>query len=304
MKKVNNFYEKVIAGVIATNVVITPSCVDGYRDSLNLYGPIALNNDIGTALFDISETNLSKQLINNLEAITEILKIILNNEEKTNQFCSDPETFLKRHGLNLNIEISEKEISLIRACSDKEMNEALRNRDFRHFLEVGYSKGYIGDIKNAFLNTQLSDYFNTEENYQEFLETVSERGGDAEMNPESVVCAGVVFAVVVAVAYAFAGAGMGAAAATLTVFHSVFSVKVAGSNNPSQGTTLQAKEPTLKIWTDNGNTIVYDEFYYEVIDKQVEELTKIILELFPNLDREYVENMIRINLEGYYGLRG
>ena len=37
MKKVNNFYEKVIAGVIATNVVITPSCVDGYRDSLNLY---------------------------------------------------------------------------------------------------------------------------------------------------------------------------------------------------------------------------------------------------------------------------
>lgn len=97
---------------------------------------------------------------------------------------------------------------------------------------------------------------------------------------------------------------MGAAAETLTVFHSVFSVKVAGSNNPSQGTTLQAKEPTLKIWTDNGNTIVYDEFYYEVIDKQVEELTKIILELFPNLDREYVENMIRINLEGYYGLRG
>lgn len=91
---------------------------------------------------------------------------------------------------------------------------------------------------------------------------------------------------------------------SLTVFHSVFSVKVAGSNNPSQGTTLQAKEPTLKIWTDNGNTIVYDEFYYEVIDKQVEELTKIILELFPNLDREYVENMIRINLEGYYGLRG
>lgn len=204
----------------------------------------------------------------------------------------------------MNIEISEKEISLIRACSDKEMNEALRNRDFRHFLEVGYSKGYIGDIKNAFLNTQLSDYFNTEENYQEFLETVSERGGDAEMNPESVVCAGVVFAVVVAVAYAFAGAGMGAAAETLTVFHSVFSVKVAGSNNPSQGTTLQAKEPALKIWTDNGNTIVYDEFYYEVIDKQVEELTKIILELFPNLDREYVENMIRINLEGYYGLRG
>ena len=51
------------------------------------------------------------------------------------------------------------------------------------------------------------------------------------MNPESVVCAGVVFAVVVAVAYAFAGAGMGAAAETLTVFHSVFSVKVAGSDS-------------------------------------------------------------------------
>lgn len=115
----------------------------------------------------------------------------------------------------------------------------------------------------------------------------------------------VVAVVIAAVAYAYAGVGMGVGAWVL------FAIQVAVSVDGEEyeehkdfiGPVLSNIEPVMKIWTDNDKVLYPDIFCDEVIEKQVESMINVLIADFPNIDQEAVSNVLRINLQGYYGIR-
>lgn len=61
----------------------------------------------------------------------------------------------------------------------------------------------------------------------------------------------------------------------------------------------------IKIWTDNDKVVREDVFYKEIIEEQVENLSLLIIKQFPNLEpkKSLINKLLRVNLEGYYGIR-
>ena len=73
----------------------------------------------------------------------------------------------------------------------------------------------------------------------------------------------------------------------------------------SQRSTIGEREQVLRIWTENNGLITSDVFYAELIDKQVNMYVEIIEKEFPlSLEAsDAIRNILKIQLEGYYGLR-
>lgn len=64
-------------------------------------------------------------------------------------------------------------------------------------------------------------------------------------------------------------------------------------------------DPTLRLWTENNGSISSDVFYAEMIDRQVNMFMEIIekdVVIEPGT-ADAVRQILRIQLEGYYGLR-
>ncbi|MBR2359415.1 MAG: hypothetical protein IKA75_03235 [Bacteroidaceae bacterium] len=68
---------------------------------------------------------------------------------------------------------------------------------------------------------------------------------------------------------------------------------------------MKVNEPVLRIWTENNGMIGDDIFYTEIMDKQINLFMDLIEKEFvlsqPAFDS--IRNILRIQLEGYYGFR-
>lgn len=68
---------------------------------------------------------------------------------------------------------------------------------------------------------------------------------------------------------------------------------------------MDVYEPVMRIWTENNGMIGNDVFYSEMLHKQVRLLMELIEKEFPSSASasDDIRDILRIQLEGYYGLR-
>ncbi|MBR5255727.1 MAG: hypothetical protein IKV62_03005 [Bacteroidales bacterium] len=309
MKTPHPIIIKSVSTAVAAGVLI-PSCTVGYNFDDSYYGPHAANLPQGSSFFSLENSNLSEEFINRLMAIQQIVNTVLSDKDEAKLFANNPEEYIANKEISFNITLQEPERKVLLALADNDILEAVRNNDIETFLSLCSDRGYLGIINEYNRPESIRSYFKTEEDYNSFLALIENLGGFDETRtgvagiPVAVVAGAVAF-MGAAVLYAAAAAVTGGVE-SLVVYH--FAAATKGLEDREVEDTRAAmyvNEPTLRIWTENNGMISSDVFYSEMIEKQVNMFMDLIekdIVLNPS-STDAVRNLLRIQFEGYYGLR-
>lgn len=334
MKKPNVIVTKVVSGTVATSILISSCNIVEYNLDNSVYGSFAPNGTKGVALIDISDTNLSADVVEKIKAISQIVNEIINNPNAAKSFAENPSIYLHGKELDFKINLSHEEKRLLMAFADKDMMNAIKEEDFESFLRIGKERGYIGVIGNR-TKEDLRSLFKSEEEYNKFMESIEGSGtvlygapgapggsgmpgggntgggntggdnsGDENPGQPGPVVAGVAFVVAVAGAIVYVGVESIGIAQVGVYLH----VGVVGPPGevgvPGQRSMpLNNREPVIKLWYDNNQPVEISDFYNEMIDEQIDVLTESVMKHYPEVDEYTLRGMLRTTLEGYYGLR-
>lgn len=297
MKKPKPIIVKAVLGATATSVIIS-SCLQGHDFEESLYGPFADNTEEGQHLFNIDESNLSEKFLHQLKTINLIIKTVLSSRKEAKLFAKNPEEYINSKEIIFNIEFTESERNFLLAFADDEIVKCVKKNDIHAFLALCSQKGYIGIISEENKPESMREMFKTDEDYKNFLALINNIKNDG-VSTRSVVA---VAAVVV-----YVGAGAFQAAAVLSVAWASLvvdeAVGVTHSSESTRSVDMTINEPVLKIWTDNNGKISNDAFYEEIIEKQTNLIMELIEKEYPYSITNEARDLIKIQLEGYYGLR-
>lgn len=297
MKKPKKVLTKIIVGTVSSSILIASCKVGDYNLDGNKYGPMADNNPEGVRLLDVSESNLSDEFLKKIKAISSIVEEVLSDRNAAKQFCDSPELYLAAKEEALSIVLTDEDKRVLRAFSDEDIIEAVKSNDMAEFLRIGRERGYIGLVTTR-SPEEIRSIFRSEQDYKEFMMALEEGGGPTTR------AAGVGLVVVaVAAAAIYAAVETMAAVQVGVVYHVGFWTKTAGPTGESQAASslVMDREPVLKLWMDNNGTVEADVFYREIIDSQVDSMFEIARETYPNIDEDMFKNIVRSNLETYYG---
>ncbi|MCL2097705.1 MAG: hypothetical protein FWH23_02975 [Bacteroidales bacterium] len=285
MKQMKPIVTKTVCGVVASNILLV-SCMQGYNFDDSLYGTFTDNPTTHTAMVSISESNLSEELIHQINSINAIIGKIITDKEEAKNFATDPQAYLASQEMNFQIMLSEQEKAVLIALSDNDIANAVRNNDIALFLKICKEKGYI----NALNESRLPNLYNTT-NYMG--EEIQEQF--------------IAFFIVVAAVIAVVGALTVTATSTATIAVAAVKVKTIGLEEQFlPKNCINTIEPVLKIWTDNNGLIADTVLYDEFIEYQTNEIVDIIVEkenIVPDTKKEQMRHFLKLQLEGYYGLR-
>ena len=299
MKTPKPIVVKSVSGAVAASILVS-SCLPGYDFDDSYYGPHADNLTHGESIFELSESNLSEEFFHKLKAIQQIVETVLIDKKEARQFANNPTEYVASKEIHFNVVLHEAERRLLFAFADDDILKAVKMKNIETFLALCSEKGYIGVINEENKPENIRAMFKTDEDYEEFMHLIENLDG---YNPTTRAVAGVPV-VVVAGALIFVGAAViYAAAAGITV--AVNQAVYVNSETSVRSSAMEVNEPVLRIWTENNGLISSDAFYTEMIDKQVNLLMELIEKEFPisvsALDA--VRDILKIQLEGYYGLR-
>ena len=312
MKKPKPIVVKSVAGTVAASVLAS-SCSSDFNFEDSYYGPHADNLTRGVSLIDLNESNLSEDFLYRLNAIQQIINTVLTDKKEARKFAKNPEEYVASKELHFNFSLDESELNLLLAFSDDDILEAVKRNDVEAFLSLCSERGYIGVVNELNRPIDVHSMFKNDEEYESFMKLINSIDG-INSSARSAV-AGVTFlAVAGVVVYLGAGLLYGAVSAVtaavngfvyydigVTTTESVYT----SSEVSSQRSTIGEREQVLRIWTENNGLITSDVFYAELIDKQVNMYVEIIEKEFPlSLEAsDAIRNILKIQLEGYYGLR-
>lgn len=308
MKKSNSFVHKTVAGSVAASILVS-SCTPGYNFDDSYYGPFADDSNRGESFFNLNESNLSEDFLHKLKAIHKIIEIVVSNKGEAKRFAKNPDEYLASKEELHNVKLSESERRLLFAFADDDIVRAVKTNDIKAFMSLSSERGYIGIINEYNKPEDIRAMFKTEKDYETFKHHIEKVEGynivtRAVVGVPVAVVAGAVFYVGAAVIYgAVAGVTVGAAAGAYYYAATHHETAVTGPETRSVGMTV--KEPVLRIWTDNNGLIGSDVFYAEIIDKQVNLFMELIEKEFPmsSFSSDGVRDILKIQMEGYYGLR-
>lgn len=201
---------------------------------------------------------------------------------------------------------------MLLAFADDDVLSAVKTKDVEAFLSLCSERGYIGLINEYSKPENVRMMFKTDEDYEEFMDLIDSIDGynistKAVAGVPVAVVAGAVFYVGVAVVYA-AGAGITVGVEGLVAVDMAVATSEAvyvNSENSTKSKSMGDNEQALRIWTENNGMISNPIFYTELIDKQANLFMEIIEKEFTisHSASESIANILRIQLEGYYGLR-
>jgi len=307
--KTSDNLKRTVVGTIATSVFIT-SCHKDYNLQNSLYSFEEDTTIEGINLLDIRESNLTEEVNHYINTISSILTDILTNQEKAKQFSDNPERYFTNYELQNKITITHEDKNMLKAFTDKDIIQAVRNNDIKLFLNQLKSKGYImmaafpnrssNEIKSLFVSEKYLNELQTNFQFNTFNVDNS-----SEPTEEVASVVGVILAVV-AITYVVAAtiAVVEIAAAAQAAVYSDVGTYTSGSEISSVSKKLISSNfPVLKIWTDNNGPIAASDFYTEIIDEQVLYYMDIIKEQFQYIDTNKLASFLKNNLEGYYGLK-
>lgn len=214
-------------------------------------------------------------------------------------FSKNPDAFLASKEASFKIVLSEQEKALLLAFTDDEIINAVKDNDLASFLSIAREKDYIGLISDTNGSQDIRGMFKTDQDYKQFMQYIT-GDPDGEIVVQSIVATFFLYAVAVAVQYG------GVATIAAVEIGAVYGVGVYwdyGAESSSARITTNNREAVLRIWTDSNGLISDTSLYDEMINKQVKKISDIIIQEYPNADKDFVDNILRINFEGYYGLR-
>jgi hypothetical protein len=304
MKNPNSFIHKSVAGGVAASILVS-SCTPGYNFDDSCYGPFADDLICGEPFFDLNKSNLSEDFFYKLKSIHTIIETVVTNRGEAKRFAKNPDEYLASKEALHNVKLSESERRLLFAFADDDIVRAIQVNDIKTFLSLSSERGYIGIINEYNKPEDIRAMFKTERDYEAFKHQIEKVEGynivtRAVVGVPVAVVAGAVFYLGAAVIYgAVAGVVAGTAAGL------VHYAAVTTSGPESMSVDLKVKEPVLSIWTDNNGLIENDAFYSEIIDKQVHLFIELIEKEFPmsSSSSDAVRDILKIQLEGHYGLR-
>lgn len=214
--------------------------------------------------------------------------------------------------MHFNIILHEAERRLLFAFADDDILNAVKTKDIETFLSLCSERGYIGIINEHNKPENIRAMFKTDEDHKTFMHLIGNLDG---YNPATravagvtvTIVAGAVFFVGAAVIYA-AAAGITVGAGTVAAYETGIAVNQAiytNSETSIRSSAMDVYEPVLRIWTENNGMIGNDVFYSEMIDKQANLLMELIEKEFPTSASasDAIRDILKIQLEGYYGLR-
>lgn len=317
MKTPKPIVVKSVAGTVAASVLVS-SCSSEFNFDDSYYGSHADNLTRGVSFIDINESNLSAEFLYRLNAIQQIIETVLTDKKEARRFAKNPEEYVDSKELHFNLSLDEAERRLLLAFSDNDILDAVKERNIERFLSLCSGKGYIGIINEYSKPIDVRSMFKDDEEYESFMKLVEDIDG---IQPSTralpgvtvVAVAGYFFYLGAVVLYAAAGA-VTAAIDLLVGMNSGVAVNEAVATNEniyvnsetnSLRSTLNEREQVLKIWTENNGLVACDAFYVELIEKQANMFVEIFeKELLLSSDTsDAVRNILKIQLEGYYGLR-
>lgn len=293
--------------------ILAPSCTDGYNFSDSYYGSHVENLIHGESLFNVSESNLSEEFLHKLKAIQQIIDTVLINRKEAKLFAKNPDEYIATKEIDFNIMLHEAERRLLSAFADDDILNAVKQSDVETFLSLCSERGYIGVINEYNKPENIRAIFKNDEDYESFMHLVENVDGH---NLTTRAVAGVPVAVVAGAVFYMGAAVIYAAAAGVTVgVDALVAYEIGVAVNESMyvdsetnnlGTEVMGiNEPVLRIWTENNGMISSDVFYTEMVDKQANLFMELIEKEFamsPSAS-DAVRDILKIQLEGYYGLR-
>lgn len=305
MKKPPSFITKSVAAVTAAGVLLQ-SCV-GYNFDDSYYGPHADNLPQGHSFYSLEDSNLSEEFINRINAIQQIVNTLIADGKEARLFADNPDEYLASKESHFNITLLESEKKLLFALSDEDVLNTIKTKDIHSFLSLCNERGYLGLINECNKPENVRTYFKTDKDYEEFIAFVENVGGNIAQTRSAVAGLAVLL---VAGAAIFMGAAVIYAVEVYVVGHMdvMAAQQVVVWTDGLEESTMEdmfINDPTLRLWTENNGSISSDVFYAEMIDRQVNMFMEIIekdVVIEPGT-ADAVRQILRIQLEGYYGLR-
>lgn len=311
MKTPKPIIVKSLAGTVAASILVS-SCSPGYNFDDSYYGPHAANHTRGGSFFNLSESNLSEEFLYKLKAIQQIIEAVLTDKKEARLFANNPDKYVASKEMHFNVVLHEAERRLLFAFADDDILKAVKTKDIETFLSLCSERGYIGVINEHNKPENIRAMFKTDKDHEEFMHLIENLDG---YNPTTRAVAGIPVAVVAGAVFFMGAAVIYAAAAGITVGVGTVAAYETGvavnqsvytnSETSTRSSTMSVNEPVLRIWTENNGKIGSDVFYTEMIDKQANLLMELIEKEFPTSTSasNAVRDILKIQLEGYYGLR-
>lgn len=301
---------KVVTTVVTSSLLAQSCAITEYNTANNEYGSFSPNLTKGLNMVDISEINLSDEVVAKIKAVSSIVKEILLNKAEARAFAQNPSSYLAAKELSFHIVLSEDEKAVLMAFSDDDIIEAIKNNNIDSFMELCKERGYIGAVKGNSVE-DVKKCFKTEEDYNNFMRSMGGNTptlfgapgapGAGDDGNEGAIGMFVPFPV-----FVFLIAAIEVVAAAQLYFY--VQVSVIGPPGQPGARSIQLQplndtEPVIKLWCDNNSVIETDELYKVVVDDEVDKITSITLKHYPEVDEYKLRSVLKLNLEGYYGYR-
>lgn len=311
MKKPKPIIVKSVASTVSASILIT-SCSSEFNFEDSYYGAHTENLTRGVSLIELNESNLSEEFLYKLNVIQQIIDIVLTDKKEAKNFAENPDSFVSSKELNFNISLYEAERKLLLAFADDDILRAVKEKDIETFLSLCSERGYIGIINEYNRPENVRSMFKSDEEYESFMQLMENLEGS---NYSTRAVAGVPVLVVAGAAVYMGAVAIYAAGAAITVGYATLVAAETGiavnesiyvnSEVSRQRGLIGESEQTLRIWTENNGIIAEDAFYTELIDKQTNLFMEVIEKEFviPSSTSETIRHLLKIQLEGYYGLR-
>jgi len=185
------------------------------------------------------------------------------------------------------------------AIADKEVRGAAKKDDLSEFIRLCRTKGLLSNATKI-VSKGYVDYkrfFKSEEEYKLFIEQMSnfEQMSGFEFNPNAPEAEFILGLVAVV------GARVGA-----YVDDYVYEYVHWWGSPPAPNTkNVLNEEPVLKLWIkENTDTYFPSEFLFdELVIQRANELSNVIVGLYPNYDKEKIQEFITLNLQNFYELK-
>lgn len=254
-KRSKKHFESIVSSVLATSI-LSSSCT--YYHSEDVYDRYEPTRNIGDALLPIS-IKIKPDDARYIKALQKLSIDILNNPEIANEALNNPLTVLNKYGYNGDIRLDDTITKIILALGNKEINDAIKNKNMNDFVALCKKYNLIADQnKSEFLSNKY--YQEQLTKYKEYTQT---RVQADETAAELFFVAGAIAIAVVAVVVV---AGVGAAWNVIAGYNSFVRVNRMASREEAQQLSVIDIVP---MKTENGYQLV-DEYYEEAVSSAVE----------------------------------
>jgi hypothetical protein len=310
MKKKNKTtVKKDIIKATAVTVLLSSCSVDysEYNIGEGAYDALLTesSSEKGSQLLNITEFKLTGEVEKYARTMKSLIEDITKSEDESTLFCSDPDAYISKDkyknlwGINISEYLTEKDKMILKAIADNEVRGATKKGDLSEFIRLCRIKGLLSDatkiVSRGYVNYKR--FFKSEEEFRLFVEQMSKF---EQMSKSKFTTASDKQEFVLGIV-AVVGARIGAYVDDYVYEHAHW---LGYPKEMAMGNVLY-EEPVLRLWAkENTDTYISSEFLFdELVIQKAEELSSAIVGLYPNYDKEKIQEFIALNLQKFYELK-